>query len=133
MDKTGIGDFTSVLTPWKEIVDMGMSGTPEKRIEQDPRSEIHPWTAHPVHFYFSVVAGIRPVSPGFKSIEIAPNPGNLKAINAIYPTINGQISVELLFDEHDAASGIVIIPEGVKAVFKWKGESRELISGKNVI
>jgi len=60
MEKTGAGDFIKELQPWKDIINMGMSGTPEKRIEQHPRSEIHPWTAHPVHYYFSIVAGITP-------------------------------------------------------------------------
>jgi len=130
MEKTGVGNFTKELQPWKDIVDMGMSGTPEKRIEQDPRSEIHPWTAHPVHFYFSLVAGIRPSSPGFKTVRITPQPGTLKTIVANYPTQLGTISLDLCFDKSGTVSGNITLPEEMSGVFEWKGWKIKLASGK---
>lgn len=129
MEKTGKGNFTKQLQPWKDIVAMGMSGTPEKRIEQHPRSEIHPWTAHPVHFFFSVVAGIRPTSPGFETVVISPNPNELKIIEAIYPTIKGDISVNLNVDK-GKIKGDVTLPESVTGVFNWQGKIVNLKSGK---
>jgi len=133
MEKTGVGDFTQLIQPWKEIVDMGMSGTPEKRIEQNPRSEIHPWTAHPVHFFFSIIAGIRPGSPGFSSVIIKPNPGNLETVEAIYPTIHGDISVNLHFNEHSDVQGDVTLPGGITGMFDWQGRRVNLVSGKNIL
>ena len=109
---------------------MGMSGTPEKRIEQHPRSEIHPWTAHPVHFFYNVVAGIRPTSPGFATVEIAPNPNEIKTIEALYPTVKGDIVVNLYFDDKKKVKGDVILPKGVTGVFNWQGEPVKLNSGK---
>lgn len=133
MEKAGVGDFSDVLKPWKDIVAMGMSGTPEKRIEQDPRSEIHPWTAHPVHYYFSVVAGIRPVSPGFEKVEIKPNPGELESIDATLPTILGDINVRLRFSQGKNCSGEILLPGNMKGEFEWRGKVIELNEGINVI
>jgi hypothetical protein len=132
MEKTGVGNFTEQLQPWQDIVAMGMSGTPEKRIEQHPRSEIHPWTAHPVHYYFSLLAGIRPASPGFQTVEIVPNPGDLKNMNASYPTVNGLISVKIGFVD-GKATGEVNLPDQVSGYFQWNGKSMELRPGSNVI
>jgi alpha-L-rhamnosidase len=133
MGKTGTGDFTKELQPWKEIVDMGMSGTPEKRIEQNPRSEIHPWNAHPVHYFFRTVAGIHPTTPGFKTVEIKPNPGDLDNLEAIYPTIHGNITVSLSFTGEGKTKGKIILPVGMTGEFKWKGDTVLLKSGENVI
>ena len=131
MQKTGVGDFTQQLQPWNEILKMGMSGTPEKRIEQHPRSDIHPWTAHPVHAYFSVVAGITPTSPGFRTVEIAPNLGALKSLQLDYPTINGKITMDLTSGPEGVLSGQVMLPENVQGVFRWQGTEVNLSSGLN--
>ncbi len=131
MEKTNVGDFTKELQPWNDIIKMGMSGTPEKRIEQHPRSEIHPWTAHPVHFYFSLVAGIKPTSPGFKTVAIAPNFGELKKMKTDYPTVNGIISLNLSLDKKGNLTGNVLLPKGTTGVFKWKDEHILLASGIN--
>ncbi|MDD4425202.1 MAG: family 78 glycoside hydrolase catalytic domain [Mariniphaga sp.] len=133
MRKTGTGNLTHELQPWKDIIDMGMSGTPEKRIEQNPRSEIHPWTAHPVYYFFNVAAGIKPSSPGFKTVEIEPNPGDMDHLEAIYPTIHGNITVTLSFSPEGRTTGRIILPAGVEGEFKWKNERIPLKSGENII
>jgi len=133
MEKTGTGDFTGQLQPWKAVVDMGMSGTPEKRIDQNPRSEIHPWTAHPVHFYFSLVAGIKPDSPGFNTVRIKPNPGSLKSFAASYPTRLGIILVNLEFNREEKVSGSVTLPGSMSGDFEWKGRQIRLKPGKQEI
>jgi len=129
MAKTGVGDFTNALQPWKDIVDMGMSGTPEKRIEQHPRSEIHPWTAHPVHYYFATLAGIQPTSPGFNTVRIAPNPGSLKNVKAIYPTILGDITLDLEVTNDQKIMGEINLPDGMAGELLWQGELIRLTSG----
>jgi len=133
MRKTGVGNFTEQLEPWKAIVEKGMSATPEKRIEQDPRSEVHPWTAHPVHFYFNVVAGIRPTLPGYATVEIAPMPGELPHLQASYPTKLGMMEMSLEFNPSGRVTGTIILPEGMTGQFKWKGKTRPLTSGENLL
>ncbi len=131
MEKTKVGDFTKELQPWKDIINMGMSGTPEKRIEQHPRSEIHPWTAHPVYYYFNFVAGIKATSPGYKTVEIAPNLGELKSLKTNYPTVNGNISLYLSLDNKGRLSGQVTLPKGITGVFKWNKKEIAIIPGTN--
>jgi hypothetical protein len=131
MEATGTGDFAAQLKPWNEIIAAGMTATPEKRIEQDPRSEVHPWTAHPVHFYFSLVAGIRPSSPGFSTVSIAPNPGSLESIVANYPTVNGSISVDIRFSGGKKVKGKLILPPGITGAFLWNGRKTTLHEGEN--
>ena len=131
MEKTGVGNFTEVLEPWKKVVNMGLSATPEKRVEQNPRSEVHPWTTHPVHFYFSLVAGIKPASPGFEKVYITPHPGNLKFIKANYPTIHGNIQVDFTFEHGEQVTGEVTLPEGMTGTFEWQGKRLNLHPGEN--
>lgn len=133
MQKTGMGNFTEVIQPWVDIAEMGMSATPEKRIEQHPRSEVHPWTAHPVHYYFAVVAGIKPVSPGFASVQIAPNPGDLEFVSASYPVKQGKIEVNLQFSENSEAIGTITLPVGISGSFIWKDKIQPIQSGANRI
>jgi alpha-L-rhamnosidase len=133
MEKTGSGDFTAALQPWKDIVDMGMSATPEKRIEHHPRSEVHPWTAHPVHFYFSYVGGIRPTSPGYKTVKIEPHPGDLKVIDLQYPTKEGEVVVNLEFDKTGKAKGSIRIPGEMKGEFIFQDQKITLYPGFNAV
>ena len=131
MQHTGVGDFTKELQPWAAMVDVGMTATPEKRVEQHPRSEVHPWTAHPVHYYFSLVAGIQPSSPGFRSVRIAPQPGNLERVAATYPSPRGPIEVNLTFDTDGRAHGQIILPGGMHGEFAGKKRTQPLRSGTN--
>jgi hypothetical protein len=131
MKKTGVGDFTETLKPWEKIAEKGMTATPEKRIEQNPRSEVHPWTAHPVHYYFSLVAGIEPDSPGFRSVRITPQPGELENIEATYPTKHGNIILNMQFDKEGKVEGNITLPEEMTGSFKWKGEEKLLQPGPN--
>ena len=133
MKKTGVGDFTKELQPWRAIVDAGLTATPEKRIEQDPRSEVHPWTAHPVHYYFSLVAGIEPVSPGFRRVRIRPQPGQLDRVEATYPSPRGKITVDLSFGAEQQVTGQVVLPEEVTGQFEWNGQSTALVPGPNAV
>jgi hypothetical protein len=132
MKKTGVGDFTEELQPWQAIADAGLTATPEKRIEQHPRSEVHPWTAHPVHYYFSLVAGIQPTRPGFRSVRIAPQPGQLNRIDATYPSPLGEITVNLSFGEQ-RATGQITLPKGMSGQFVWQERIIGLIPGLNEI
>ncbi|WP_373511954.1 family 78 glycoside hydrolase catalytic domain, partial [Persicitalea sp.] len=131
MEKTGVGDFTKELKPWQDIIAAGMKATPEKRIEQNPRSEVHPWTAHPVHFYYSLVAGIRPTSPGFATVRIAPQPGDLKFIKAKYPTPRGMIELDLRFE--GKLMGTITLPAGMQGEWVWEGKTVPLKAGETTL
>lgn len=132
MQKTKVGDFTKEIEPWQKMLELGMSGTPEKRVEQNPRSEIHPWTAHPVHFYFSLVAGIQPTCAGFKTVRIAPQPGSLKTVRGKMPTVRGIIQFDMVF-KNDECSGDITLPENMSGTFVWGENETPLKAGINKI
>ena len=75
---------------------------------------------------------MKPASNGFASVRIAPQPGGLKRISASMPTPKGMVSLALRF-EGDIPTGTVTLPEGLPGTFVWKGASRPLHAGDNVI
>ena len=100
----------------------------------DPtRSDCHAWSASPVYYFLSLVSGIKPASPGFKSVRIEPNPGNLKIIDATMPHKLGTIRVELQKDNENHLSGEITLPSQLNGIFIWNGEQKQLKGGINKI
>jgi hypothetical protein len=76
------------------------------------------------------LAGIKSNAPWFKSVIVAPQPGNLKEISAKHPHPVGFIEVELKFSR-GKVSGTVKTP--VEGVFVWRGKRVALSAGENSI
>jgi hypothetical protein len=55
----------------------------------------HAWGAAPANIISRFVLGVRPLEPGFGKVIIHPQPGLLKKVSGIIPTIRGPISVSL--------------------------------------
>ncbi len=53
----------------------------------------HAWGAAPANILPRFVLGVRPLSPGFSEILIAPNPGPLLGVCGFVPTIRGRVKV----------------------------------------
>ena len=83
------------------------------------------------HLHASV-AGIRPASPGFRTVRIAPQPGNLPNIVSRTPHPDGCIALDLSF-EGRRCSGTVELPQRVSGLFAWQGKETKLTSGTNVL
>jgi len=130
--KAGQADqFTAALTPWRKMVDTGLSTFAET---PDPtRSDCHGWSASPVYYFLSLVSGIKPNTPGFKSVRIEPYFGNLKNIDAIMPHKLGTIHVKLQKDKENRVSGEIILSTHLGGVFIWNGVQRQLKEGINKI
>ncbi|NJO88060.1 MAG: hypothetical protein HC831_03160 [Chloroflexia bacterium] len=123
--------FTALLNPWKEMLDYGLTTFAET---PDPtRSDCHAWSASPVYYFLSLISGIKPASPGFKSVRIEPNFGNLKSIDASIPHKLGVIRVKLLKDNKNGLSGEINLPLHLDGVFIWNGVQRQLKGGLNNI
>jgi len=131
LQKAGQGDqFTEALAPWEKMVDSGLSTFAET---PDPaRSDCHAWSASPVYYFLSLVSGIKPASPGFKSVRIEPNLGSLKYIDATMPHKLGAIRVKLQTDKN-SLRGEVNLPANLGGVFIWNGVERQLKGGVNNI
>ena len=132
LEKAGQADqFTALLNPWKEMLDHGLTTFAET---PDPtRSDCHAWSASPVYYFLSLVSGIQPASPGFRSVKIEPHFGNLKNIDATLPHKLGAIHVKLDKDKSNPLSGKITLPIQLEGVLIWNGIQKQLNGGINNI
>ena len=128
----GLADlYTDNLNDWKTMLDMGLTTFAEDLL--DMRSDCHAWSASPCYDFLATVAGITPVEPGFKSVDIKPSLGNLKNIEAKMPHDKGIIELDLKRRGKYGIAGKVHIPEGLNATFIWGDKEELLHSGENKI
>ncbi len=133
MEKTGLESlFFSELTEWNLMKERGMTTFAEVPLEwgeENQRSECHPWSSSPNYYFFRTVCGIKPSAPGHREVVIAPHPGNLKSVRAVYPHHLGDISLTLR-KTGKGTEAEIIVPEEIKATFKWGNRKIALKSGK---
>ncbi len=124
----GLGDrYLEQLAPWQEMLRIGLTTTPE---EPEPtRSDSHAWSAHPNYGLLATVLGVRPKSPGFKSVLIAPHPGALSTAEGCVPHPLGDIHVRFTRTGKKGLKLHVELPAGLEGVFEWNGRSAPLRSG----
>jgi alpha-L-rhamnosidase len=129
MRRAGLADrYLERLEPWREMIRIGLTTTPEN--PEPTRSDSHAWSAHPNYHLLATVLGIRPASPGFKTVEIAPALGALQRASGKMPHPAGEISVKL--ERAGAgARGDVTLPPGVSGRFVWRGRRVRLHPGLN--
>jgi hypothetical protein len=82
--------------------------------------------------FISVVAGIFPAEPGYKSVSIEPALGSLNYVKASYPHYLGDIKVEMK-KRSGGIEGSVELPKGLKGVFKFNGKMINLKEGVQTI
>lgn len=122
--------FITALSPWQQMLDAGLTTFAET---PDPtRSDCHAWSASPDYYFLSLVAGIKPASPGFKSVRIEPCFGSLKNIEATMPHKLGAIHIKLQKDKNNI-TGEIILPSHLDGIFIWNGVQRQLKEGLNKI
>ena len=136
MNKTGMQDgFMQELSEWQLMKDRHMTTFAEVPLEwgeENQRSECHPWSTAPDYFLFRTVCGVKPLSAGFRKVEIAPSFGKLTEIKAVYPLHIGTVLLNLTRNG-SGLSGDITIPESMDATFVWAGKETKLKSGKNSI
>lgn len=131
MGKTGLaGKYVDQLEPWKQMLNSGLTTFAE---EPEPtRSDCHAWSASPLYYFLSMVCGIKPNEPGFKSVKIEPNPGKLEWLEAAMPHIQGEIKMKLQ-NKESRLKGEVILPGNLSGIFVWHGRKLKLKAGRNAI
>jgi hypothetical protein len=80
-------------TSWLHMINLGAGSTMEA---WDPsiKSNLtysHPWSASPAYIVPNDLFGIAPLTPGWGSILIAPQPGDLASGTMLMPTARGQV------------------------------------------
>ena len=96
-------------------------------------SKCHAWSATPTFDLTAYVLGVRPLSPGFRTVEIAPRFGeDLQNLRGRVPTPHGMIEIEL----NRQNGGEIVLPEGVIADLRFEDAALcggELSSNSNRI
>lgn len=131
MQKADLSDeYLETLGLWYDMLDNGLTTFAEK---PDPvRSECHAWSASPNYEFLSIVAGICPASPGFKTVKMEPHLGGLKMIRGKMPHPLGFISFNLNRVGESGLKGVVELPQGLTGQFKWKGNTIGLSGRKEI-
>lgn len=130
LKKVGLGEeVITAMDKWLPFLENGFSTFPEHGINS--RSDCHAWAAHPIFDFLSIVCGVEPSSPGFKSVEIRPQIGNLSNVKAKIPHPLGEIDVNIQ-QEKDGASLIKIeLPDGLAGKLIYKQLTYPLSGGYN--
>jgi len=129
--KFGRGDLiVARMDFWKDLVKQGLK-TPVE-MPGDTRSDCHAWGSHPLFHLHASVAGVRPASPGFRTVRIAPQPGHLLKIACSTPHPDGFIAVDLAFQD-GRCQGSVELPAGITGVLVWHSQEHPLVGGLNKI
>jgi alpha-L-rhamnosidase len=128
LQKVGLGDrYIEQLAPWRAMLALGLTSAPEK--PEPTRSDSHAWSAHPNYGLLATVLGVRPSSPGFRTVHIAPALGPLRRAEGRVPHPLGDIDVNLTRDGARGLRASVTLPAGVTGRFQWNDRSVELRGG----
>jgi hypothetical protein len=131
MDHAGLADlYLDSLRPWRRMMAIGLTTWAE--VEEPTRSDDHAWSAHPNYDLLTLVAGIHPASPGFRTVLIAPHPGTLTELRARMPHPAGDIVVHYS-ETAGTWSFDVNLPTGVSGSFLWSGVATPLSPGPNTL
>jgi len=127
LDHAGMGDrYSDLLQPWRDMVALGLTTWAEQ--PEPTRSDSHAWSAHPNFDFLTIVAGIRPKTPGFSSVIIEPHLGHLSNVVSAIPTPRG--TIEASFKSN--ATGVdaeITLPSNVSGDLVWKGKNIVLHPG----
>ncbi len=131
LEHTGMADrYLDSIAPWRKLLPLHFSTWPE--IPGDTRSDSHAWTSHPIYDLLSVVAGIEPASPGFRTVRVAPHLGSLPSLTATFPHPNGVIQVQ--YTRMDGGlKAAVTLPDKLTGTFEFEGRTWPLKPGMNTI
>jgi alpha-L-rhamnosidase len=118
--------YLELLGPWRQMVALGLTTWAEQ--PEPTRSDSHAWSAHPNFDLLTIVAGIRPDSPGFSRVHIAPELGKLQRLEAGMPTPRGMVEVSYVRTANGLQAGINL-PESVTGTLEWQGKKLDLHPG----
>lgn len=131
LDHAGMADeYLKSLDPWRALLPVHFSTWPE--MPGNTRSDSHAWTSHPIYDLLTLVAGIEPASPGFRTVRIAPHLGDLPWLSATFPHPAGNIEVS--YRRRGAGmDATVTLPGSLSGTFVFHGKATALHAGINHI
>ena len=118
---------------WRENIALGMTTWGETSDVNTTRSDCHAWGASPNIEFFRILLGIDSATPGFKSVRIAPNLGEIKKIGGTMPHPEGMIKVayEMKREGNGKKGPLYLCAEiqllmSVAGEFVWQGKTYPL-------
>lgn len=127
LDHAGMGDrYLDLLKPWRDMMGLGLTTWAEH--PEPTRSDSHAWSAHPNFDFLTIVAGVRPKTPGFSNVIIEPHLGQLRSVVAAVPTPKGTVAVSYASGS-SGLSAEVNLPSDVRGELVWKGKTVRLNPG----
>jgi alpha-L-rhamnosidase len=130
--KAGLGDrYIELLAPWQAMLKLGLTSAPEN--PEPTRSDTHAWSAHPNYGLLATVLGVRPSSPGFRTVRIAPALGSLHRAEGLVPHPFGDIVVRLVREGERGLRAEVTLPRRLSGEFEWRGQRRPIREGRQTI
>lgn len=128
LDRAGMGnDYVRLLQPWRDMLALGLTTWAEQ--PEPTRSDSHAWSAHPNFDLLTIVAGVRPQTPGFSTVTIEPCLGALKHVSATMAHPKGEITVEYTRAKREVATEISL-PLAVSGDLLWEGKKYPLHEGQ---
>lgn len=123
------GEILNLLDKWKTFLDYGFTTFPEHGINS--RSDCHAWSSHPLFNFLNVTCGVTPATPGFRTVEIRPAPGDLTDFSGrvIHPL--GNIECIYKMSENNTWNVDITLPDGLEGVFIWKEKEYTLYGKEN--
>jgi len=127
----GMGDrYLELLAPWRTMLSLGLTTWAES--PEPTRSDCHAWSAHPNFDLLTIVAGIRPTTPGFDKVLIEPHLGTLQHVEAAMPTPKGNVEMKY----RRAPNGVeaqITLPKGMSGDLSWHGQKKGLREGPQTL
>jgi alpha-L-rhamnosidase len=123
-------EYIPLLQPWRDMLALGLTTWAEQ--PEPTRSDSHAWSAHPNYDLLTIVAGIRPGSPGFRTVTIEPNLGELRQVAATMGHPGGEIRVEFT-RQKNSVDARVTLPLGVSGTLRWQGPDYPLHEGAQTL
>lgn len=132
LKKAGLGNlYYAQLAPWRGMLEKGLTTFAEN---PDPaRSDCHAWSASPNYDFLATLCGITPAAPGFKKVQIRPEPGELTSLSGSMPHPQGDITVSLERKGVQGISADIELPAGLTGTFLWNGKTVALKGGKQKV
>jgi hypothetical protein len=131
LEHAGLGDlYLGQLQPWYDMLNLGLSTWAET--PEPTRSDSHAWSASPNYDLLTIVAGIKPIAPGFKKVQISPHLEGLQHLEASMPSPTGLIYVAFM-REGNRWNATLKLPNGLDGEFCWKARTWALHSGTQTL
>jgi len=128
----GLADrYIEQLAPWRGMLALGLTSAPEN--PEPTRSDTHAWAAHPNYGLLATVLGVRPSSPGFKTVRISPALGPLQRAEGRVPHPLGDIDVVFERVGANGLRGVITLPAGLSGMLEWGGKQIPMRPGRQEV